>query len=142
MSQTATTPAPALPTGTPAELVERYIALRDGRKVSDETFAAWRKEHFDMEMDALENAMLDTLNKLGVDSIKAPSGTVYKKLTTSVTVGDQREFRRHVIGDEAWDLIDWRANKTAVNDLIENGGELPPGINRNAFYTVGVRRSS
>ena len=93
-------------------------------------------------MDSLEKALLNVLNSLGVDSIKSQRGTVYKKLTTSVTVGDAREFRRHVIGSEEWDLIDWRANKTAVNDLVEQGGELPPGINRSAFYSVGVRKSS
>ena len=57
-----------------------------------------------------------------------------------MTIADGREFRRHVIGGEQWDLADWRANKTAVNDLVEQGEPLPPGINRSAFYKVGIRR--
>jgi len=127
-------------TATPAQLVEEYIKLRDQRKIADEAYAAWVKEHYSVKMETLENQLLDVLNKLDVNSISSSSGTVYKKMSTSVTVADSREFRRHVIGSEEWDLIDWRANKTAVNDMVERGDALPPGINRTAIMTVGIRR--
>ena len=130
------------PKPMPVALIEEYITLRDAKKHADETYAEFVKQNYSNRMGDLERILLDTLNKLGVDSLAGQTGTVYKKLTTSVTVGDAREFRRHVIGSEEWDLIDWRANKTAVNDLVEQGGELPPGINRSAFYSVGVRKSS
>lgn len=127
---------------TPAQLIEEYIALRDGKKVADDTYAEFVKANYSTRMDELETILLDQLNTLGVDSIAGKTGTVYKKLTTSVTVADAREFRRHVIGGEDWDLLDWRANKTAVNDRIDQGQELPPGINRSTFFTVGIRRKS
>ena len=129
-------------TPQPAELIEEYIALRDAKKVADETYAEFVKVNYTDRMDELERTLLDTLNKLGVDSLAGKSGTVYKKLSTSVTIADAREFRRHVIGDEDWDLVDWRANKTAINDLVENGEPLPPGINRTTFYSVGIRRKA
>lgn len=126
--------------GTPAEMVEEYIGLRDKRKAADDKYAEWLKENFTDRMDELENQLLTLLNSLGSDSISSKAGTVYKRISTSVTVADSREFKRHVIGTEAWDLIDWRANKTAVNDLVENGDPVPPGVNRSTFATVGIRK--
>ena len=127
---------------TPAALIEEYIVLRDAKKQADETYAEFIKTHYSTRMDELEGILLDTLNRLGVDSLAGQSGTVYKKLSTSVTVADGREFRRHIIGAEDWDLLDWRANKTAINDRIDQGQELPPGVNRTTFYSVGIRRKS
>jgi hypothetical protein len=138
MNDIATKPAAA----GPAVLIEEYIRLRDGKKVADDTYDAWVQENYKNRMVELEGILLQTLNDLGSDSIAAPSGTVYKKISTSVTVADASEFRRHVIGSEQWDLIDWRANKTVINELVENNELLPPGINRTAFWTVGIRRKS
>jgi hypothetical protein len=125
---------------TPAELIEDYIALRDQRTNADDKFKEFRKLHFDAPMEAIEVQLLDILNSLGVDSLAGGTGTAYKKISVSVTTADAREFRRHVIGDEQWDLVDWRPNKTAVNDLVEKGEPVPPGVNRSAFYTIGVRK--
>jgi hypothetical protein len=61
-------------------------------------------------------------------------------LKVSVTTADVREFRRHIIGGEHWDLVDWRPSKTAINDLVDAGEPLPPGINRSTFVTANVRR--
>lgn len=127
---------------TPAEMVAKYINLRDLKKAAEDKFAEFLKEHYGEPMQKLEVELLNILNQLGSDSISSPAGTVYKKESVSVTIADQREFKRHVIGDQAWDLIDWRANRTAVNTLVENEEPLPPGINRTTFWTVGIRRKS
>ena len=129
-----------LPKITPADLVAEYVALRDGKKANEELQKAWIKENFTDRMDELELLLLDFLNTSGADSIASPGGTAYKKLDTSVTVSDAAEFRRHVIGSEAWELIDWRANKTAVKDLLDAGAGLPPGVNYSSAYSVGIRR--
>lgn len=125
---------------TPAAMVEEYIQLRDAKRLADETYAEFVKTNYGDKMQALEVQLLDTLNKLGVDSLSSGAGTVYRKLSTSVTVADARDFRKYVTEGENWDLIDWRANKTAVNDLVEAGQPVPPGINRSSFYSVGIRR--
>jgi hypothetical protein len=129
------------PGKTPAQLVEDFIVFRDEKKRADEMYAAWLNENYTTPMNAIEAQLLDILNNLGSDAIKTKAGTAYKKLSTSVTIADATEFRRHVIGSEEWDLLDWRANKTAVNERVEEGGELPPGVNRSMFYTIGIRRS-
>lgn len=127
---------------TPAQLVEEYIKLRDEKKAADEHYKAWLEQNYTTRMDAIEASLLSTLNELGLESVAGKSGTAYKKLSTSVTIADMREFRRHVIGGEMWDLADWRANKTLVEEMIEKGETIPPGVNRTAFYSIGIRRKT
>jgi hypothetical protein len=124
----------------PTELVTEFIRLRDEKKRFEEIAAAKCLELYGARMDEIEGQLLDMLNTLGVESITGKNGTAYKKVSTSVTIADAREFRRHVIGTEAWDLADWRANKTVINDMVEQGQEVPPGVNRATFLTVGIRR--
>jgi hypothetical protein len=135
----STSPFPQAPI-TPAQLVAEYIVLRDQKKAADEQYKAFIEQHYTNRMNELELLLLDFLNTSGADSIASPDGTAYKKLDTSVTVSDAAAFRRHVIGTEAWELIDWRANKTAVKDLLEGGDGLPPGVNYSSAYSVGIRR--
>ena len=126
----------------PADLVEEFIRLRDEKTIVEKGFEDQMKLRYTDRMEAIKNTLLDVLNKLGVDSIAGHSGTAFKSLTTSVTVADAREFRRHVIGGEHWDFIDWRANKTAINDLVAAGEPLPPGINRTSFFNINIRRKT
>ena len=125
---------------TPAQLIERYIKLRDEKKANEDRYAVFMKEHFGAPMEEIEIKLLDYLNKTGGDNFAAPAGTVFRKQATSVTVADQREFKRHIIGGELWDLIEWRPAKTAINELVEGGEGLPPGLNRSVFTTVNIRR--
>jgi len=125
---------------TPAQMVAEYITLRDAKKNAEERFSEFMKENYGTRMEELELKLLDLLNKTGGDSLATPRGTVYKALKTSVTVADGREFRRHIIGEELWDLIEWRPAKTAINELVEGGDPLPPGLNRTVFKTVNIRR--
>jgi hypothetical protein len=129
-------------TDKPSELIDKYIELRRGRSNAEEAYAEFRRKEFDQPMNEIEGKLLDMLDKMGSDSIKAKSGTAFKKISTSVTTADGAEFRRHVIGLEAWELVDWRPNKTAVNDLISNGEPLPPGLNRSTFATINVRAAT
>lgn len=126
----------------PADLVEEYIRLRDEKQQAEKLFGEALAERCGNRMLEIEAQLLDTLNALGVDSLAGHSGTAYKKVSTSVTVADAREFRRHVIGTEQWDLANWSANKTLVNELVEKGEPVPPGLNRSAFYTIGIRRKT
>lgn len=126
----------------PADLVEEFIRLRDERQQVEKGFEEEIKKRYGDRMEAIKVTLLDLLNKLGVDSIAGKTGTVFKTTTVSVTTADMREFRRHVIGIEAWDLVDWRPNKTAINDLVERGEPLPPGINRSSFWNINVRRKA
>jgi hypothetical protein len=126
---------------TPADLIEEYLRLREKKKLAEEKFKEWLAANYTGRMDIIEAILMDSLNNLGADSLKTDVGTCFKRVETSVTVGSPAEFQRHVIGSGQWELIDFRANKTAVKAFVEdNGGETPPGVNMTQTTVLSVRR--
>jgi hypothetical protein len=125
---------------SPADLVEEFILLRNEKAKFVKLCEEREQALYTDRMEFIKNQLIDLLNRLGVDSIAGRTGTAYKTISTSVTTADAREFRRHVIGTEQWDLADWRPNKTVINDMVERGEPLPPGINRSAFVNINVRK--
>jgi len=126
---------------TPQDLIGEYISLRDQKKAADEHYAAFIRQHYGQRMEEIELMMLDFLNtEAGSNSISGDSGTAYKKVDTSVTVADAREFREYVIANQRFELIDWRAAKTPIMENVEAGEALPPGINFSQRVSVGFRR--
>lgn len=130
-----------VPTPTPADLIAEYVWLRDAKKAEEEKFKDFLAANYSLRMDAIEQWLLAKLNEMKTDSLSARgTGTVYKKRSVSVTVADMKEFQRHVIGAEAWELVDWRANKSIVTGIVDAGEPLPPGVNFTATQTVGIRK--
>jgi len=46
----------------------------------------------------------------------------------------------YVTTNKLFDLLDRRANTTAVKAFVKKNNQLPPGCNLSAVETVGVRR--
>lgn len=120
--------------------IDQYIRLRQIIKEEDDAHKERMKPKREM-LEALNSLILDMLNTTGQDSAKTKFGTAYKKRDVSVTIADGSAFRRHIIGTGDFDLLDMRANKTAVEKFIEENTEPPPGVNYSVSFDVGVRRS-
>lgn len=121
--------------------VAQYIALRNLiRKEDDEHKEKMSKKR--ELLDMLNNQLLYMLDQSGAQSARTMAGTVYRKETKSATIADAATFRRYVIGSEAYDLVDWRANATAVAEYITENGEPPPGLNYRTTINVGVRKGT
>ena len=124
---------------TIADRVGQYVLLRD--KVS-----AIKDRHkqelapFNEAMDQLEQIILSHLTANGLDNVKSEQGTAYITETKTASIADGAAFRRHVIGTQAFDLIDFRANKTAVAEFVASNGVPPPGVNYSVTLEIGVRR--
>lgn len=127
-------------TEKPIDLIAKYVSLRDQRIAAEKRFAEWRKENFDTTMDEIEGKLLDICNSSGVDSLKTKAGTAYKKSSVSVTTADGDAFRTYVIDTRQYELADLRPNKTAINEVINAGKPLPPGVNRAVFQVINVNR--
>jgi hypothetical protein len=127
------------PTTNVEQVVAAYVQLRDWIAEQKRLYEE-RVEPRKAQLEQLNSILLRYLNETNQTAARTEAGTAYKKVWTSATVRDKEAFRRHVIGSEAWDLIDWRANKTAVTEAVETYGDPPPGINFSRGYDVGVRR--
>ena len=122
-----------------SEAVELYISLRDKKS---EIAAARKAEEaaIQAKMDKLEVQLMGALDKLGSEGMRTPAGTAYISNRTSATVGDKDAFMRHVKQHQAFDLMDVRVNKTAVDAYAAEHGDVPPGVNYRTERTVSIRR--
>lgn len=122
------------------ELVDRYIRLRDKIKEVEDAHKA-KLADAKAYLEELNAKLLARLNEVGGEAVKTEHGTVYRTTRRSASIADGDAFRQFVIQNEAFDLVDWRANANAVDDFIKSESAPPPGVNFTTAYTVGVRRS-
>ena len=134
------TPA-AQPTQIPINTrIDQYVKLRDLIKEQDDAHKK-KMEPYRNALEQLNSVMLNHLNQIGGDSVKSEAGTVYRTTKRSASLEDADQFMRHVIGGEHWELLERKANVTAVQAYVDENGVLPPGVKWTSTQVVGVRRS-
>jgi len=144
----ATTPPIAQPAPAPAQPVDlntrvaQYIKLRDLKTELKAKHKA-ELEPIDQAMEQLDQVLLGALNAQNAENVKTASGTVYKSVKESASMADPAAFWSYVIASGNFDLIDKKANVTAVKAHIEdpaNNGQPPPGVNFTSVVLPRVRR--
>lgn len=134
--------APPVDTATIEHRVDQYVQLRDLIKDKDDEHKTKMAPYREM-LDKLNGVLLDHLNRVGVDSAKTGSGTVYRTEKKVASLADKTVFLAWVKVADQWDMLDYKANVTAVQAFMdENAGVLPPGVNWSNTFVVGVRRSN
>ena len=122
------------------ELVDKYVKLRDAK-------AAKKKEYdtelakYDTAMEKIEAILLKHFEETGADSVKTEQGTAYRSSRTSATVADWDSFLGHVRHHDAWEMLEHRVNKKAVEEYKAANEDLPPGVNWKEEVVVNIRRS-
>jgi len=124
---------------SPAQATDMYIKLRDTKKLKDEEHKK-SLEKLVSAMDKLEGALLEFLDANGVNSTASDAGTVYKSTQLSATIQDKEAFMAFVRETDQWEALDIKANKTFVNDYLDENQEAPPGVKTSKINTVGVQR--
>lgn len=122
------------------EIVSKYIALRD-RKA--ELKAAFDNSVADINtmLSKCEAFLLTKMTEQGVESYKTSAGTAYRQEKTSVTVADWDSLLPFIREKGLWNILERRANKTAVDEYRAANNDLPPGVNYRVEHAVNVRRS-
>ncbi len=129
-----------LPT-TVDKRVEQYIKVRDAIKAANDAHEASIKPLVELQ-NMLTGWMQNFMETAGADNIKTSSGTCYSSTRYSASLADPEAFMNFIKTTSNYDLLDRKANVTAVRDYVEEHGALPPGVNLSAIKTVGVRRAS
>lgn len=122
------------------DLVRAYVTLRD-QKAALKAEQAEALKPYDEALAKLEARALAVLSQSGVESMKTSAGTVYSTTFTSATVSDKAAFMDYITNNEAFDLLDVRANKTAVQDFLAADNDVPPGVTVRRELKVGFRRA-
>lgn len=125
---------------TVAELVKSYVQLRDKRRELDEQHKQ-KLAKINGLMGQIEARLQQHFNETGAESVRTDEGTAFRTTRTSVRVADPEAFRAFVEANQAWAMLDARANKSAVEAYLDAQGELPPGLDVNRMYAVNIRRS-
>ncbi len=119
--------------------IGQFVALRDKIKLMDDAHKTTMKPAREA-LEQLGNMLMDHLKNINADSVATEAGTVYKTVKHSASIADGEAFWKYVTDNEAWDLLDRKANVSAVADFIETHSGTPPGINYTSVQVVGVRR--
>lgn len=120
-------------------LVDKYIALRDKKSVIKKEYDD-KVQKIEEALDKVEAILLKHFDETGSESIKTAAGTAYKSNRTSATVADWDAFLAHVQSAEAWELLEHRVAKKAVEEMKNATGDIPPGVNWSSEIVVNVRR--
>ena len=120
--------------------IKQFIICRDW-VAKEEAAHKLHMKPVKTDMEMLKGRLQKFLDDTKQDGGKTGSGTFFKSTTYSASLEDAQAFMRHVIGSEDWDLLDKKANVTAVLDFAEkNKGQLPPGVKVTPKVDVNVRR--
>jgi hypothetical protein len=121
--------------------VEQYIAVRDALKRLAEKHEAEIKPLLEIQ-DILSGKMQAFLDAGGIENVKTKHGTFYRSTRYTASLADPDAFMNFVKTTGKFELLDRRANATAVRDYVKETTQLPPGCNLNAIQTIGVRRKA
>jgi hypothetical protein len=121
--------------------VGEYINVRDAIKRATDAHELAIQPLVDLQ-NLLTGWLQNFLEKAGADSIKTSNGTCYSTTRFTASLADPEAFMKFVIANQDFDLLDRKANVTAVKEHIAKNNAPPPGVNLNSIKTVGVRRAS
>lgn len=82
--------------------------------------------------------LLKYLSDTGQRSAATAEGGCNKRTKPSFQVRDPAAFKKHVIGNQAWQMIVWRANDAVCEDYVQAHKETPPGTFRNAVDILTI----
>lgn len=116
---------------------EQYIAIRDRRRALKKAYEEADKPLSEGE-NLLSAAIMRFFDENGIEQARTSSGTVFTTVRTTASLSDPDAFMKHVIETNAFELLDRKANATAVKDYVKEKGELPPGCNLNQFRSLNV----
>jgi hypothetical protein len=123
-----------------ATRVAQYVKLRDKIKAKEAEQKAELKPLKDT-LEQLNAVLLAHLNQVGGNSVTTDGGTVYRTEKKSASLADAQAFMDFVVANQAFDLLDRKANVSAVEEYIRENDAPPPGVNFSSTFVVGVRRS-
>lgn len=134
------TETPPLPPLAPdmRKWVQQFRDLRDMLERYDEKIAKERLEISNLQQCVLAK-IAAFMRAHNLENLRTEAGTVSRKTKYTATVADAELFMNLVKAGN-WDLIERRANSTAVKAWVEEHKELPAGVNLNAVESVGVQR--
>lgn len=121
--------------------VAQYVRTRDAIKAANEKHEESIRPLVELQ-NMLTGWLQNFMDTAGAENVKTAHGTCYSSTRYTASLADPEAFMKFVRDTNSFDLLDRKANVTAVKDYVAEKDCLPPGVNLSAIKTVGVRRAS
>lgn len=125
---------------TVKDFVEALIGCRDKLEAIKKEYEEKKAEWVDRR-DKLEGIIQQFMQENQLDNLKTEAGTCYTTVKYTASLADPDAFMTYVIANQRYDLLDRRANVTAVRDFTERTKVPPPGVNLTSYQSLNVRRA-
>jgi hypothetical protein len=121
-------------------LLKIFIGLRDKRSQRKADYDADDAGDKDKQ-NRIETEFLRRFNERGIDNVSSREfGTAYRSTRSSATVADWEAVLDHVKEQGAWELLERRVSKGAIQQYRDVHDDLPPGVNWSEAQVVNFRR--
>ncbi len=120
--------------------VKAFLRLRDERTKLKREFDE-KDTELKSKQNRIEVALLEFLNKSGLDNAKTPHGTFYRQEEITPSASDWDAVYAWMVANDAFEIMERRLKKTFISDYMErHEGTPPPGVSVYRSYAVRVRR--
>lgn len=121
--------------------VAQYVQVRDALDALAERQKAEAKPLKEL-LDVLGGVLQKFLDDNNLANLTTAAGSCYTSTRHTASVADAKAFMDYVIETKKFELLERRANPTAVKAFVQEHGHLPAGVNMSALTSVGVRRAA
>lgn len=121
--------------------IDAYIKKRDELDAERKKYNAYEREAKD-ELERINQWLKDKADELGLDGLKASTGTAFRKVKTSYRMGNWDEFIKWVRETGNYQCLEKRVAKLATAEIHNESGVVPPGVEYVAEVEMEVRRPS
>ncbi len=122
------------------DLSSEYIQIRAERERAQKDWEAQDKV-FDEKLTALENQLLDILNRTNTDSMSTAGAVVMRRVSKSYSTTNWDALYDLIARHKAFAVLHKRIHSTNMRQFLEeHPDEYPPGLNVDSRYAVTVRR--
>lgn len=122
------------------DLVGIYLKIRNAIEAKEEQHKAEIQELKD-QFEVVGNKLLDICNEQSVDSIRTPSGTVSRRVSSRYWTSDWDSMYQFIMENEAPFLMEQRIHNSNMREFLEsNPDKFPAGLQNERKYAVQVRK--
>ena len=125
------------------KLVNTYVTIRDERNKLAREYDAKDKDLAN-DMVSIEQALLNSCNEIGADSMRTEFGTVIKSTKENFICGDWDNFKKYIKDNDAIELLQQRIHQGNFKEFLSSREDegLPPGISTMREFKITVRKPS
>ena len=89
-------------------------------------------------IEEIKKIATQRLEDRGASSIATPHGTIHTVTKTTARIMDPETFRGFIVDNQAWDMLDWKANMTGCRTYSEETGAPVPGVELSTFRRLSI----